>query len=53
MIAMLWVVFITVILAIPDDMRAGKTVAVLTIALSTWYLISERRRFPGPSFSKG
>ena len=53
LIAMLWVVFITVILAIPDDMRAGKTVAGLTIALSAWYLISERRRFTGPAFSKG
>ena len=53
LIAMLWVAFITVILAIPDDLRAGKTVVGLTIALSAWYLISERRRFPGPSFSKG
>jgi amino acid transporter len=51
-IAMLWVAFITVILAIPDGMRAGKTVVGLTIALAAWYLIAERRRFPGPSFSK-
>ena len=52
-LAMLWVGFITVILAIPDAMRAGKTVAALTLALGAWYLLSERRRFPGPSFSKG
>jgi amino acid transporter len=48
-IAMLWVVFITVILAIPDDMRAGKTMAGLTVALSVWYLATERRRFRGPA----
>jgi amino acid transporter len=52
-IAMLWVVFITVILAIPDDMRAGKTIVALTVALSLWYLLAERRRFHGPVFSKG
>lgn len=51
LIAMLWVVFITVILAIPDDMRAGKTIVALTIVLSVWYLIRERRRFKGPSWT--
>ena len=52
-IAMLWVVFITVILAIPDDMRAGKTVVALTLALSAWYLSGERRRFKGPAWTAG
>ena len=51
MLAMLWVVFITVILAIPDGMRAGKTIVALTVVLSAWYLIAERRRFKGPSWS--
>jgi amino acid transporter len=51
LIAMLWVVFITVILAIPDDVRAGKTIGALTIALSVWYLMRERRRFEGPSWT--
>ena len=46
--AMLWVVFITVILAIPDNMRAGKTIVGLTVALTLWYLLAERRRFRGP-----
>jgi amino acid transporter len=46
--AMLWVVFITAILAIPDDMRAGKTVVVVAAALSAWYLFAERHRFQGP-----
>ncbi len=48
---MLWVVFITVILAIPDNMRAGKTIAGLTVALSAWYLLTERHRFRGPAWS--
>jgi amino acid transporter len=51
-IAMLWVAFITLILAIPDDMRAGKTVAGLAAVLSVWYLAAERRRFRGPAFSR-
>ncbi len=49
-VAMCWVVFITSILATPDDMRAGKTIVGLTIALSAWYLLAERRRFQGPAF---
>ena len=50
--AMLWVVFITAILAIPDDLRAGKTVVALAGVLSAWYLLSERHRFRGPIFSR-
>src|SRR6266850_6047933 len=49
-IAILWVVLITVILAIPDDYRAGKTMAVLTALLSAWYLVAERHRFRGPAW---
>jgi hypothetical protein len=50
LIAMLWVVFITIILAIPDHMRAGKTIVGLTVALSAWYFFAERHRFRGPAF---
>ena len=39
-----------VILAIPDDMRAGKTIAALTAVLAVWYMAVERRRFRGPRF---
>ena len=46
----LWVVFITAILAMPDNFRAGKTMAVLTVLLSVWYLLAERRRFRGPAW---
>jgi amino acid transporter len=48
-VAMMWVAFITVILAIPDNMRAGKTIVGLTIALGLWYLLAERYRFHGPA----
>ena len=51
-VAMLWVAFITVILAIPDDLRAGKTVAALAAVLGVWYLAAERRRFRGPAFTR-
>ena len=50
-VAILWVVFITVILAIPDNFRAGKTMAVLTGLLSAWYLLAERHRFRGPGWT--
>ena len=51
LVAILWVVFITMILAIPDNSRAGKTMAVLTVLLSAWYLLAERRRFSGPAWA--
>ena len=51
LIAMLWVLFITAILSIPDGMRAGKTIAGLTILLSGWYVVSERHRFRGPAWA--
>jgi amino acid transporter len=49
-IAMAWVVFITVILSIPDRMRAGKAIAALTLVLALWYVASERTRFRGPAW---
>jgi amino acid transporter len=51
LIAILWVVFITAILSIPDGMRAGKTIAGLTILLGAWYVVSERHRFRGPAWT--
>jgi amino acid transporter len=51
LVAILWVIFITVILSIPDNMRAGKTIAGLTLLLGAWYLVSERHRFRGPGWA--
>jgi amino acid transporter len=52
LIAIAWVVFITVILAIPDGMRAGKTMIGLSLALAAWYLAAERHRFRGPALGE-
>jgi amino acid transporter len=51
LIAVLWVMFIAVILSIPDNMRAGKAILMLTILLSAWYLVAERHRFRGPAWA--
>jgi hypothetical protein len=49
--AMLWVIFISIVLSIPDHMRAGKTMAAVTALLGVWYLVSERHRFAGPAWA--
>ena len=50
-IAILWVAFISVILSLPDDGRAGKTIAAVTVLLVLWYVFKERHRFSGPAWS--
>jgi hypothetical protein len=50
LIALLWVAFISVILSLPDRMRAGKAVAAFAALLAIAYLARERKRFPGPAF---
>jgi len=50
LIAMLWVLFITVILGSPDNMRAGKTIAAFGLLLGLWYFARERRHFLGPAW---
>jgi amino acid transporter len=50
-IAMAWVAFVAVILSLPDNYRTGKTLLGLTIALTAWYLLAERRRFQGPAWA--
>jgi amino acid transporter len=51
LVAMLWVIFISIVLSIPDHMRAGKTMAAVTLLLAAWYLVSERHRFQGPAWA--
>jgi amino acid transporter len=51
LIAMVWVVFITAILSVPDGMRAGKAIGGLTILLTAWYVVFERHRFRGPAWA--
>ena len=50
-IAIIWVGFISVILSLPENGRAGKTIVVVTILLAFWYALRERYRFKGPAFS--
>jgi amino acid transporter len=53
LVAIIWVVFIAIILSIPDGMRAGKTIAGLTVGLAGWYFLRERHRFRGPAWTAG
>jgi amino acid transporter len=50
-IAILWVIFLAVVLSVPDGMRAGKSILALTAVLGLWYGLGERRRFPGPAWT--
>jgi hypothetical protein len=50
LVAISWVVFITLILGVPNGMLAGKAIAGLSGALAAWYVLSERRRFRGPAW---
>jgi amino acid transporter len=51
LIAILWVVFISMVLSVPDNGRAGKSIAVVTVLLVLWYALRERHRFTGPAWS--
>jgi amino acid transporter len=46
--AVVWTVFICVILVMPPNQLAGKTMFALFVLLSVWYWVSERHRFRGP-----
>jgi len=50
-VAVLWVIFLSVILSLPDKMRAGKSIAAVTVLLALWYGLRERRRFKGPAWA--
>lgn len=49
-IAILWVLFLCFVLSIPDNQRAGKSIAAVTLLLAIWYAVREKRRFPGPAW---
>jgi amino acid transporter len=48
LVAVAWTVFICVILVMPPNQLAGKTMLGLVLLLSIWYWVSERHRFRGP-----
>lgn len=51
-IAILWVIFLSIILSLPDNMRAGKSIIAVLALLGLWYGLRERRRFKGPLWAK-
>jgi len=51
-VAILWVVFISVILSVPHNGRAGQRLHGVAVGLTLWYLLAERRRFTGPAWSE-
>ncbi len=51
LIAILWVIFLCIILSLPDQMRAGKTILIVTGLLTLWYGLRERHRFSGPAWA--
>ncbi len=52
-VAILWVIFLCVILSLPDNMRAGKSILAVAALLGLWYGLRERRRFKGPAWAEG
>lgn len=51
LIAILYVIFLSIILSLPDNLRAGKSIAAVTVALALWYVLHERQRFIGPAWA--
>jgi len=47
-IAVLWVIFLSVILSLADLIRTGLSILTVTAMLALWYGFRERRRFKGP-----
>ncbi len=50
-IAIAWVIFLSIVLSIPDNNRAGKTLIAVTLLLALWYGLYERKRFAGPAWA--
>jgi amino acid transporter len=50
-VAVLWVIFLSVILSLADIINTGASILAVTIALALWYGLRERRRFKGPSWA--
>src|SRR5262245_60090298 len=49
--AVLWVIFLSVILSLADVVNTGASILAVTIALALWYGLRERRRFKGPAWA--
>ncbi len=47
-VALLWTAGISIMLVMPPNQLAGKTIAALAAGLGLWYILRERHRFKGP-----
>jgi amino acid transporter len=52
-LAVLWTAFICIILVMPPNQLAGKTLLGLTLALGLGYVLVDRQRFRGPAAVSG
>jgi len=50
LMAILWTVFISGVVSVANDMRAGKTMVGVLLVLALWYYFRERHRFTGPAW---
>ncbi|MBX9687341.1 MAG: amino acid permease [Candidatus Obscuribacterales bacterium] len=50
LLAIIWTVFISAVISLANDGRAGKAMAGLLVSLGLWYYFRERHRFKGPSW---
>lgn len=50
-VAISWTLFITSVVSLANDFKAGKTMIALLIILFAWYHFREKKRFKGPTWS--
>jgi amino acid transporter len=50
LLAIIWTVFITTVVSLANDCKAGKTMIGLLLLLLAWYHFREKQRFKGPSW---
>lgn len=50
LLAIIWTIFISIVVSIANDFRAGKTMLGLLTLLGLWYYFREKKRFKGPSW---
>lgn len=50
LVAICWTIFISTVISVANDCKAGKTMATVLLILALWYYFRERKRFLGPSW---
>ena len=49
MIALLWIVFITILFSIPPNELAGWSIIILTLFMFIYWQLDAKKRFKGPT----